>query len=110
MLDRPPDLPRITASQTPARTAVPGAMRAAVWPLYAAEMMPADTKALFGQLTKDSLQAALEVDSLCHDCSIVDDCAAVRISALILSNRGIAARPALGGGSGGARSIADLFH
>ncbi len=51
MLDHPPDLPRIAASQTPVRTSPPSAMAQQYGP-YAAGMTPPDTHALFGQLLR----------------------------------------------------------
>jgi hypothetical protein len=51
MLDRPTELPRITAGQSPARSVSPGVPAYAVGP-YAADLFPADTKAFLRQLGK----------------------------------------------------------
>ena len=52
MLDRSPDLPRMTGAQPPARAVPPGAALSHTIGPYSAGMLPADTKALFGQLVK----------------------------------------------------------
>ncbi len=52
MLDRPPDVPRITGPQTPARSAPAGSVATQQVGPYSLGMLPPDSSALFGQLGK----------------------------------------------------------